>query len=385
MLELSDKKSCSGCHACANACPKQCIRMKADAEGFLYPEIDKAQCVDCHLCEKICPILNGACSDPQALQDAYAAYVQDDAVRKSSSSGGIFTLLAEQILGQGGVVFGAALAEDCRSVRHIGIETKEQLSLLRGSKYLQSTIGTTYREAKAFLDAGRPVLFTGTPCQIGGLYAYLRKHYDNLLTQDSLCHGAPSPKVWDSYVQLREQAAGAKAKAVSFRSKVTGWKTYSMVMQFENGTAYSSVHREDPFMKGFLSDLYLRPSCHACAFKTKQRQADITLADFWGVQNVLPKLDDNQGTSVIWVHSEKGRALFQQIRQQLNCETIEIGQALVYNSAALNSAQEPAGRKRFWAAYQDGFPADAVAQLSKRTFLQRVKRYLSRLKRKIMS
>ena len=121
------------------------------------------------------------------------------------------------------------------------------------------------------------------------------------------------------------------------------------------------------------------------AFKTKQRQADITLADFWGVQNVLPKLDDNQGTSVIWVHSEKGRALFQQIRQQLNCETIEIGQALVYNSAALNSAQEPAGRKRFWAAYQDGFPADAVAQLSKRTFLQRVKRYLSRLKRKIMS
>lgn len=385
MLELTEKKTCSGCHACANACPKQCIWMKVDVEGFLYPEIDRTQCVDCHLCEKLCPILNGKCSNSQALQDTYAAYVKDDAVRKSSSSGGIFTLLAEQILDRGGVVFGAALADDCRSVRHIGIETKEQCTLLRGSKYVQSTIGTTYRDAKAFLDAGRPLLFTGTPCQIGGLYAFLQKDYDNLLTQDLICHGVPSPKVWDSYVQMREKLAGSKTKEISFRSKVTGWKAFSMVFAFENGTEYSASLREDPFMKGFLANLYLRPSCYACAFKTKQRQADLTLADFWGVQNVLPELDDNLGTSVIWLHSEKGREVFQQIQPQIRCEKIDIGRVLVYNNAAVSSVQKPSRRKHFWMTYRDAFPVDEVVHLSKRTFPQRVKRYFSLLKRKIMS
>ena len=384
MLELTKKQSCSGCHACANACPKQCIRMQADAEGFLYPEIDRSRCVDCHLCEKVCPILNGKCESAQAAQDAYAAYCKDDAVRKESSSGGIFTLLAEQVIDRGGVVFGAALSEDCRSVRHISAETKESLAALRGSKYVQSTIGTAFQEARAFLEAGRPVLFTGTPCQIGGLYAYLRKDYENLLTQDLVCHGAPSPKVWERYVRLRENKAGAKTKAVFFRSKVTGWKTYSLAFSFENGTDYSAGVREDPYMKGFLADLYLRPCCHACAFKTRQRQADITLSDFWGVQNVLPKLDDNLGTSVIWLHTEKGKALFQQIMPQLTCDKIEVEQAIVYNSAAVSSTREPAGRQQFWAAFRDEFPVDTVERLSKRTLWQRAVRYLSRLKRKMM-
>lgn len=385
MLEIKEKQLCSGCHACVNVCPKQCIRMQADAEGFLYPEIDKMQCVGCHLCEKICPILNDKGYAQQSLQDAYAAYCKDDAVRMKSSSGGIFTLLAEQILEQGGVVFGAALTEDCRSVRHIGVETKEQLALLRGSKYVQSTIGMTYRDAKTFLDAGRLVFFTGTPCQIGGLYAYLRRNYDNLITQDLICHGVPSPKVWERYVELREQREGAKVTAASFRNKVSGWKVYSLSLTFENGTTSAMTIQEDPYMKGFLADLYLRPSCHACAFKTTQRQADLTLADFWGVQNVLPMLDDNQGTSVVWLHSEKGRAIYEKIMPQLKSEKVAIKQALVYNAAAVTSVPEPSGRKRFWAVFADDFPLDAVKRLSKRTLWQRAQRYLSRMKRKIMS
>lgn len=385
MLEITDQAKCSGCHACASACPKQCIHMTADAEGFLYPEIDRSQCVDCHLCEKVCPILNQKTASPDALQDAYAAYCTDETIRMKSSSGGVFTLLAGQILSQGGVVFGAALAEDCRSVSHIAVERAEELCRLQGSKYVQSMIGTAYQDARNFLDAGRTVLFTGTPCQIGGLYAYLKQDYPNLLTQDIVCHGVPSPKVWDRYVTLREQKAGSGASDVFFRSKTTGWKTYSMAMSFQDGKRYTSVNREDPYMKGFLADLYLRPSCYECAFKTKQRQSDITLADFWGIQNVLPALDDNKGTSVVWVHSGRGKALFQQIAPQLRYEQIDIAKALVYNTAAVTSTRKPPERPRFWNAFQDAFPAETVEKLSKRTIWKRAKRYLARMKRKLFS
>ena len=205
MIQITEKSKCTGCHACVNACPKNCIGMVSDEEGFLYPEIRQTECVNCGKCEKVCPLLNGKTKNPDALQIGYAAYNKDETIRLKSSSGGIFTLLAEWIIQQGGVVVGAAMTEDCKSVQHTIAETIEDLENLRGSKYLQSTIGTIFKTVKKYLDSGRLVLFTGTPCQIGGLYSYLGKEYDNLYTQDLICHGVPSPLIWKNYVELRER------------------------------------------------------------------------------------------------------------------------------------------------------------------------------------
>lgn len=385
MLEISSKKMCSGCGACANACPKQCIRMEADEEGFLYPVIDIEQCVNCHICEKVCPIVNQKTSASRSKQKAFAAYNLDEQVRLHSSSGGIFTLLAQEIIRQGGIVYGAALSDDCRTVSHIAVDSLSGLTALQGSKYVQSSISGAMRDAKEQLESGRTVLFTGTPCQIGGLYAYLRKDYPNLYTQDLICHGAPSPKVWERYVEMRTRTAGSEPETVSFRCKNGGWKLYSMLFRFKEGAVYEKNLREDLFMKGFLADMYLRPSCHACSFKGKDRQADITLADFWGVQNVMPEMDDNKGTSVVWVHSEKGARLFEAIQKAVRYEEIDIEKALVYNHAAVNSVPEPRERKRFWAAFKQEFPSSSVEQLSRRTIWKRAKKYLARLKRKLFT
>ena len=189
MIDIESSVKCNGCHACSSACPKSCIQMVSDEEGFWYPQVNKEQCADCGLCEKVCPIIHKWQPDNNRSTAAIAAINQNEKVRQNSSSGGIFTLIAEAIIDQGGAVFGAAFAEDFKSVHHIYVDNKIDLAKLRGSKYVQSKIGDTYKIAKECLDSGRIVLFTGTPCQIGGLYSYLRKPYDNLYTQDIICHG----------------------------------------------------------------------------------------------------------------------------------------------------------------------------------------------------
>lgn len=282
MIEIIQKEKCSGCHGCVNACPKHCITMHPDTEGFWYPQINKEQCIACGLCEKVCPIIRKNESDDHFTTKAMAAINQDEEIRLKSSSGGVFTLIAEEIIKQGGAVFGAAFSEDFKSVHHICVDTVEGLDKLRGSKYVQSRIGDTYKQAKAFLEEGKKVLFTGTPCQISGLYAYLAKPYENLYTQDLICHGTPSPMVWKKYVEYREQKAASKTQRMFFRHKQYGWKTYAVLFEFANNTAYGKTLHEDAFMKVFLSNICLRPSCYACSFKTLHRESDLTLADFWG-------------------------------------------------------------------------------------------------------
>ena len=280
MIIIDDKTKCSGCHACANACPKNCISMVSDEEGFWYPQVNKEKCIDCGLCEKVCPIIHKWQSDDSLTTTAMAAINLNEEIRLKSSSGGIFTLIAEKIIDQGGVVFGAAFSDDFKSVQHICVDNIADLDKLRGSKYVQSKIGDTYKQAKEYLDSGRKVLFSGTPCQIGGLYSYLRKPYENLLTQDIICHGVPSPMVWEKYVEEHERKISSKANKVTFRNKKNGWKAYSVFIGFENRKQYLKEHSADMYIKAFLSDICLRPSCFDCQFKGIKRHADITLTDF---------------------------------------------------------------------------------------------------------
>lgn len=347
MIHIKNAENCSGCSACASVCPRSCITLELDHEGFLYPHIDTNKCIDCGKCVDICPI-NNPVSVETIKPQAFAAWNQNEEIRKNSSSGGMFTLLAEKILKDGGAVFGASLTENFRAVHHIQVENTDDLKYLRGSKYLQSVTGDSYIQAKNCLDEGKPVLFTGTPCQIAGLHAYLGKDYPLLYTQDIICHGVPSTKVWGRYVDYRESEANSKTQGLFFRHKEQGWKKFSVQFEFENCSKYRETLRKDLFMRGFLADLYLRPSCHKCAFKGITRTADITLADFWGVNKLEPEMDDDQGTSLVLIHSKKGYRLFEAVKEQLKYKSIDLESAVAANSAAITSAKPHKNREGFF-------------------------------------
>lgn len=249
----------------------------------------------------------------------YACYCLDDAIRNESSSGGIFYCLAKDIIEDGGVVFGAAFDEGFQ-VFHTYAETLDQLKPLLKCKYVQSRMGNSFKQVKSFLKEGRKVLFCGTPCQTAGLLAFLGKKYDQLILVDFICHGVPSAKVWRHYLQ--DVAAGRTVTDVKFRDKTNGWSNYSVKYSFGDGSTYFTYWRGDPYMNGFVGDLYLRPSCHACRFKGFERSSDITLGDFWGIKKQLPDMFDDKGTSVVVVHSQKGAAAMKRIGPQLKTRKV---------------------------------------------------------------
>ena len=292
MIHITDKKNCCGCSACVQRCPKHCIRLEEDTEGFLYPQVDEETCIKCGLCEKVCPILNQA--DKLPVQEVLAVKNPDEKERMNSSSGGVFLPLARVVINKGGVVFGAVYDESWE-VLHVYAEKIEDIYPMMGSKYLQSRIETAYRDAERFLKQGREVMFVGSPCQIAGLRTFLRnKEYPNLLAVDFLCHGVPSPGVWRRYLaetygrydakeQSRLQATAGKNSVlfsslnatspigdIKFRDKTeSGWKKYRFVVRQksaskadQNTVLSSDIHYDNPFMRGFLSDIYLRPSCY---------------------------------------------------------------------------------------------------------------------------
>ena len=318
MIAISEKTSCCGCGACAQTCPRGCITMKPDAEGFLYPTVQLSACVHCNACNQVCPM---ELKMPQSASNvpAFAAYATDSDIRQSSSSGGIFSLIAQRILEQGGVIFGAAFDEDF-SVRHQMVASTESLNALRGSKYVQSRTEDTFRNAEILLKSGKMVLFTGVACQIAGLKAFLHRDYPNLYTMDVLCHGVPSPAIWKAYLSDQCRIHGSSVKSVSFREKSTGWKQFSMKISFENGKTYCQSHDEDAFMRLFLENICLRPACHSCRFKAFPRASDLTLGDAWGIDDVLPEMDDDFGTSVVLINSEKGQWMLDQVEACMVCK-----------------------------------------------------------------
>lgn len=382
MIEVTNKIDCCGCSACANVCPKNCIEMISDNEGFLYPKVDKEKCVNCGLCEKVCPIIN----KPQIIESnqvALAVINKNINIRLNSSSGGVFTLLASEIIKNDGVVFGAVFSEDCKSVYHKSVQTLEELTALRGSKYVQSEIGNTYSQVKTFLENGKIVLFSGTPCQISGLYAFLNKEYENLFTCDFICHGVPSPLVWKNYVEMREQKAASKTQRTFFRHKKYGWKMYSVQFIFNNCTEYIQIINNDLYMRGFLADLYLRPSCYDCKFKGTNRPSDITLADFWGVENVCPEMYDDKGTSLLLLNSKKGKELFALIADCTVNKEVDLNTAISFNSAAIKSVAIPKKRDDFFADLNNIPTKRLFEKYCKLTVKQRLRRLVGAILRKM--
>ncbi len=337
MIANASSELCTGCSACVNACPVHCIDMTRDKMGFLYPQIDNERCMDCKLCEKICPVIHFPSLKIDDPPKTYAARYIDGEIRIASSSGGLFMLLSRYIILQGGVVFGASFDETFHKVEHIAVESISELCKIQGSKYVQSEMGHSYKVVEEYLKQDKPVLFSGTGCQIAGLKAYLSKDYDNLYLIDVVCHGVPAPEVWDDYLSFLEKKYRGKIKNISFRDKRNGWKNYSLVITFENGKTYSADRVKDPYMYGFLHDIFTRPSCSQCSFKGLERISDITLGDLWGAESIAPDLDDNKGTSLVMVSSEKGKQLFEEIEADLEYRQICIIDVIEKNTAIVKS------------------------------------------------
>lgn len=344
MIKIEEKNKCCGCHACFNICPRNAIEMVEDEKGFKYPKINENKCINCRLCEKVCPILNKnkISNNPRA----YACINKNEDIRENSSSGGIFTLIAEEIINRGGVIFGAQFDNDF-NVIHSYTSNEEELYKFRGSKYVQSIIGDNYKIVKRFLEEGKYVLFTGTPCQVYGLYAFLQKNYDKLYTQDIICHGVPSPKVWGKYLQFREKKDKNKPNKISFRNKDNGWINYNV--KFNYGTKeYRQKNSNELFIQAFLRNTILRDSCYNCHFKGKDRISDITLADFWGIDNIVPEMNDNKGTSLIIINSEKGQKLFEKIEENTIAKEVDIEEAIKYNPSMIQSSNKDIKREKFF-------------------------------------
>lgn len=373
--------ACVGCHACQVACPHNAISMNADSSGFLYPVVDLEACTECGGCKRACPVLNPAPTDSEP--DAYACIARDDALREASSSGGVFGLLGQQVVDAGGVVFGAVLDERLEVV-HDWAESDESLSRLRRSKYVQSRMGDTYRRVRDALKSDRKVLFSGTPCQVAGLKSYLGRDYDQLLCVDIVCHGVPSPRVWRRYLEYLERLYKAKPVTAAFRRKDEGWRKFSLAVEFDSGAEHRMTLQEDPFLRAFLSDVCLRPSCHACRFKGLERSADITLADFWGVERVAPEMDDDRGTSLVLVNSAAGRLAFADVDVSLVSQPVSAESAVAHNTAAVRSATINPRTTAFY-GHLDSLPFDKLVQKYCRPGLyRRIRGRVARLVRRVL-
>lgn len=361
MIKINEKKDCCGCNACMQKCPASCIIINEDNEGFLYPQINTEFCVNCGLCEDVCPNINQL-NERKPLY-IYAAKNKNEVIREHSSSGGIFTLLAEYVLSRKGIVFGARF-NDNWEVMHDYTETVDGLAAFRGSKYVQSNINDNFIKAEQFLQSGKNVLFSGTPCQIAGLKLFLQKEYENLLTIDFVCHGVPSPKVWRIYLdelikskKIRKETSKIISDNFSieeiinieFRNKSLGWKRYSFLIDIyksKKNTIFSEPLDENVFMKGFLNDLYLRPSCYGCPSKYFKSHSDITIGDYWGIEHILPEYDDEKGVSLVMVNTDKAFDIYGNI----DADSIETSykNAFSGNPAIETSAKIHKNRESFF-------------------------------------
>lgn len=376
MIDIKDKYKCCGCSSCAQRCPKGCITMVPDEEGFLYPLVDASTCIDCGLCEKVCPMVNR--QEAVSPKFVCAAINCSDEIRANSSSGGIFTMLAERILEQGGVVFGACFDKKWKVVHgYVGDEkTHEQklqaLAKFRGAKYSQSIIGDTYLQAREFLKEGRIVLFSGTGCQIAGLKLFLRKDYDNLLTIEIACHGVPSPMVWRDYVQ--KVSNGSPLSKIVFRDKRNGWNGYGLSLVGTDGQElmYERTTAND-FMQCFLNDLCVRPSCTNCPAKSGASGADVLIGDFWGIEGMHPEMYDNKGCSLVIAFTEKGKTVF----DSLDCTYVEttFEEAYRYNPCIVQSSHESRYAPIFWLNYKK-YGIDAIPKTLKLLKQPRINRAL---------
>lgn len=355
--KITNHDYCTGCAACVTVCPAACITMKPDKEGFYYPDIDVKSCISCNMCKRICntksenekPVLfhQKEDGDKECSRNvrAYACYNKESAARLRASSGGIFELLAKEILKKNGIVFGVKM--DGLKAVHSYVERKEDLKDLLGSKYMQSEVGDAYKKAKDFLNQGRYVLFSGTPCQIDALNKVLHKNYENLLTVDFICHGISSPGVFQRYVG--EYIGDNKIiKNISFRDKTEGWKCFSMSIESENRDFYRKNMYEDTYLRSFLKNMNLRTSCFSCKYRKVDRASDLTLGDFWGSNEVFKDWKEDIGYSVVLIQSRKGKQLFQKIEDSIVFREVGIEKIIEHNPSVIASPWDEFSRDLFF-------------------------------------
>ncbi len=360
MQNICPDEMCTGCQACYSVCPVDALSITPNYRGFYAPVIDQFKCTDCRLCKHICPANSSLLKKPDN-QKVFACHSDRENIRASSSSGGLFTHLAEDILFSGGAVFGAGFGQSWR-VEHGCIENIEDIFRFQGSKYVQSYIGDTFRQCRQLLKDGRRVLFSATPCQIGGLNSYLaREDTTNLTTVDLVCHGVPSPKIYAGYIAFREKEAGGNIKHVNFREKPNGWHSFGLRLKFANGKEYFCNFRQDPYIIGFLKNYYLNAACYTCKYANTERPGDITIADFWGYKDNEQLADDNKGITLVITNNAKGLSLCKKLLAGLPHTDKEMAEAAAGNAALVKPSFKHRDYDAFWADYEK-LPFGQVAE-----------------------
>lgn len=353
MININDKTKCCGCTACANICPKNCITMEADDEGFLYPVVDENKCIKCGLCEKVCPIVHKT-ERMSCNSEVYAIQLKDKTALKECASGGFYAALSQFAVEQGGIIWGAVYDKDFHVV-HAPAETDEECKAFRGSKYVQSNLGMSYRNVKEALEINKLVCFSGTPCQIEGLKKYLGKDYENLLTVDLVCAGVPSPKLWDEYIDMQQKNFDSPLKYANFRYKTYGYQCSTMRLEFENSRIYSKSGRIDPMMYFFVNGIAKRPICYECPFKGVNRVSDFTIFDGWHAAQLAGIKDNDRGFTFLIAHSVKGKKVLERLQKYIDCYRVNKDNAILCDGIMLeNQPKRNNDRDKFYKVLNSG-------------------------------
>lgn len=365
MIEIKDKSKCCGCTACKSICPKKCIEMVPDEEGFRYPHVNSEICNSCGACELVCPILNPKDCDNEDLH-AYAMRTKSKADLKRSTSGGFTTPLAEWVFSQGGKVWAASYDKSWK-VCHKEFESLNDVFRRSvGSKYVQSDLGSSFVEIKKELDSGNLVCFIGTTCQVYGLQSFLKKDYDNLITVDLVCHGVPSPKLWKKYIDYQQNKYKSKTKSINFRNKTYGYHSGTMLLEFENGKKYTGSARVDYMLKSFFTEISSRPSCYSCAFKNMHRISDFTIFDCWHAADLVCGLkDDDCGYTNVFVRSDKGNRILSQIKDKYDIYPVDAQKAVDLDGIMVLRSAVPHSKR-----------ADFYVGMDERTLPEQIMRFI---------
>ena len=349
MINIVNKVECCGCEACYNVCPKNCIEMKPDEEGFLYPRVNQDTCINCGLCEKVCPIINHVPREKNANQEAYLMQHKDDEICRESTAGGAFTGIASYVIKKGGIVFGVEMTEDYK-VRHTSVETIDDLKKFRNSKYVQSRIGTVFQQVKHELNKGRLVCFSGTPCQVEGLRHFLRKDYENLILVDVVCRAVPSPGVWEKYIQYEVEQKG-EMSSIRFRDKTLGYQYSTMELKNKEEKTYRGSIESQPWLRMFFSGMIIRPSCTDCKFRSRYRNSDFTIWDCFPSYRFDKSFDEKKGTTRVLVHSEKGKTIINAIGNNYMMAEINVNSAVTSVAEMVKSPEYNEKRNEFFEFY----------------------------------
>jgi len=376
MIKINSKKECCGCAACYNICPNQSINMDMDEEGFLYPKVNEDKCIDCGLCEKVCPMININTYDIKP--DAYACKSKDVDIRFKSSSGGVFSVIADYVLENNGLVYGAGFNDEFELV-HMMIDNKKDLQKLRGAKYVQSDINESFKKVKEYLKQKRLVLFSGTPCQIAGLNNYLNKYYTNLILLDIVCHGVPSPGVFKSYLDNMKSIFEGDIEHINFRAKELSIQ--ALKIKFNNNQVYLKNPSEDLYYKAFSSNLILRSSCHNCKANNFRSGSDINIADYWGASTKFSDYDEKEGVSLVITKTKKGKELFNLLYDKFEVVESELEHAIKHNPNIIKSCSVHSNRDKFFNEYKKNITPinNIMMKYTKECFTKRALRKVKRI------